>query len=352
VRNFDFATHYEALGLEPGASDKEIAQAKRAFNELYHSDRLGHMSRAAQSIGAEKVRAANEAARVLLDPSRRSAREQWIAEWRAGNSPSPPLVTQPPPTDSVQYPANSVVPKRKRVSPVARAGLASIAVGALIGAGAFLMQDGRRAGGAVTAPRTTTDTLVPARAAPEPTAPSRPALRSVVDSMITLRGDGGWTTRVNTGGGAWQASFLPESDNVMYRVRTNGTREYVLNSEPGFRRIGEEVQSYEFASLTGQAVRIRYTRWPRNAPRGTVVHTRTIALSSTGDWSQRVWLGPLGFRWEVNRPVPYEVRDDEGRISRVPPSVQSVAFGRAPVWIRFRSIDSLPLSLTFTYTVP
>jgi hypothetical protein len=90
----------------------------------------------------------------------------------------------------------------------------------------------------------------------------------------------------------------------------------------------------------------------RNAARGTVIHTRTLELSNTGDWSQRVWLGPLGFRWEVDRPVPYEVRDDEGRVSRVPPSVKSVAFGRTPAWIRFRSVDSLPLSLTFTYTVP
>jgi hypothetical protein len=60
----------------------------------------------------------------------------------------------------------------------------------------------------------------------------------------------------------WQASFIPESDNVMYKVRVNGDREYVLNSEPGFRHFSREVQSYEFASLTGRLVRIRYTRWP------------------------------------------------------------------------------------------
>jgi hypothetical protein len=35
----------------------EIARAKRAYNELYHSDRLAHMSGAAQAIAAEKVRA-------------------------------------------------------------------------------------------------------------------------------------------------------------------------------------------------------------------------------------------------------------------------------------------------------
>jgi curved DNA-binding protein CbpA len=80
VRDFDFSVHYEALGLEPGASDQEIARAKRAYNELYHSDRLAHMSGAAQAIAAEKVRAANESARVLLDPSRRAARDQWVRE--------------------------------------------------------------------------------------------------------------------------------------------------------------------------------------------------------------------------------------------------------------------------------
>lgn len=353
MRNIDFATHYEALGLEPGASDQEIARAKRAFNELYHSDRLGHMSSAAQLIGAEKVRAANEAARLLLDPSLRSVRERWIVEWRARGSSTPPRKDQPPAADRESRPPVevSVAPKRG-ISPMARAALASIVVGVLVGAGAFLMQDGRRGGAAVTPAPAAADTTVPIRAAPETAAPSRPRLRSVVDSTITIRGDGGWTTRVATGGSAWRASFVPESDNVMYRVRTNGTREYVLNSEPGFRRISEAVESYEFASLTGQPVRVRYTRWPRSAPRGTVVHTRTLELSSAGEWSQRVWLGPLGFRWDVNRPVAYEVRDDEGRISRVPPSVQSVAFGRTPVWIRFRSVDSLPLSLTFAYTVP
>ena len=138
----------------------------------------------------------------------------------------------------------------------------------------------------------------------------------------------------------------------MYRVRTNGTREYVLNSEPGFRRITEDVRSYEWSSLTGKSLRVRYTRWLRSTPSGTPVHTRKVELPADGSWSQRIWLGPLGFRWDVDRPVGYEVRDDEGRVIRVPPSVRSVAFGKPPVWIRFRSTDSLPLLLTFRYTVP
>ena len=157
---------------------------------------------------------------------------------------------------------------------------------------------------------------------------------------------------VPVGGSSFRASFIPESDNVMYRVRTNGTHEYVLNSEPGFRRITEDVRSYEFSSLTGKSFRVRYTRWLKDTPSGTAVHTRNIELPADGSWSQRIWLGPLGFRWDVDRPVGYEVRDDEGRITRVPPSVRSVAFGRPPVWIRFRSTDSLPLELTFRYTVP
>ena len=138
----------------------------------------------------------------------------------------------------------------------------------------------------------------------------------------------------------------------MYRVRTNGTREYVLSSEPGFRQITEDVRSYEFSSLTGTPLRVRYTRWPRSTPPGTALHTRRLDLPADGSWSQRVWLGPLGFLWDVDRRVGYELRDDEGRIIRVPPSVRSVAFGRTPVWVRFRSTDSLPLSLTFSYTVP
>jgi len=357
VRDIDFAAHYEALGLEPGASDPDIARAKRAYNELYHSDRLAHMSGAAQAIAAEKVRAANQAARILLDPSARAARDQWVREQRttvrsAGPHPVSPAVSPDPgPAD--------VAPPQARTGRRwgGRLLVGSVAVGGLLGAGVFLLRDSVVPRREVPVPTPRADSA--ARSVSPPSGPERPvptrppaALRPVVDSAITVPADGGWTPPIAVGGPTWRASFIPDPDNVMYRVRTNGDREYVLNSEPGFRRIDEAVRRYEFSSLTGRSFQIRYTRWLRSTPAGTTLHTRTMELPADGSWSQRVWLGPLGFRWDVDRAVAYQVRDDEGRIIRVPATVRSVVFGKTPTWIRFRSTDSLPLTLTFRYTVP
>ena len=79
----DFAAWYAALGLSPGASDEDIARAKRAYNELYHADRLAHMSGTARAIAEDRVKAANGAAQALLDPALRARRDAWVAGSRA-----------------------------------------------------------------------------------------------------------------------------------------------------------------------------------------------------------------------------------------------------------------------------
>jgi hypothetical protein len=172
----------------------------------------------------------------------------------------------------------------------------------------------------------------------------------VTDSIVVLSGDGRWTSPVVTGGSSFRTSFVPESDGALYRVRVDAVHEEVFLGEPGFQKLTAPAQRYEFSSLTGNPVRLKFSRW-RTAPGpGQPVHTLAVPLAPDGSWGRRIYLGALDVGWEPDRPVQYEAQDDRGRVIRLMPSVSSVYFEVPPQWIRFRSVDSQPLTVVVRYT--
>jgi hypothetical protein len=361
----DFEAYYAALELEPGASDQAITRAKRACNELYHSDRLAHMSDQARAIAAEKVRAANAAAQALLDPTNRAARDLWVREARHGRDARRPGDAGGPASRKTE-PAGARTSYR-RPSPTravfqsgmrgGRVILIGLAAGGVLGILGVVAREGLERRKALGHAAETPETSI-ARTSPPPVGertgvgPAPGAARVVVDSVISVPGDGRWTRAVAVGGASFGASFVPESEAALYRVRTDGIREYVLLGEPSFRQIAGPVRSYEFSSLTGGPVRLRFSRWRMDAPPGKPVHVLAVSAPPDGSWSARVFLGKLGVRLDPDRPVAYEARDDRGRVTHMVPSVRSVFFEVYPKWIQFRSIDSLPLTLTVRYTTP
>jgi hypothetical protein len=359
----DFKGYYAALDLRPGATDQEIARAKRAFNELYHSDRLAHMSEQARAIAADKVRAANEAAQALLDPANRAARDAWISDSRHTEEASRPrdkrndqadAAPPPDPGWAGQPRAGAATGQRGRTSSW-RLTVIGLSLGGLLGATGMVIRVGlerKEVGDIATVTPAAGDTVQSA-SAPEhlERRPSPPSLATtVIDSVLVLPGDGRWTQPVAGGGSSFRVTFVPESEAAYYRVRTDGQREYVLLDEPGFQKITEPAESYRFSSMTGHPVRLRFSRWRVDATPGKAIHQMAIQVPPDGSWSRRVYLGDMSVRWDADRTVGYEGRDDRWRIMHFLPSVSSVFFERYPQWIQFRSTDSLPLTLTVRYT--
>ncbi|HEX9165190.1 MAG TPA: hypothetical protein VF862_04730 [Gemmatimonadales bacterium] len=366
----DFAAWYAALGLAPGASDEEIARAKRAYNELYHADRLAHMSATARAIAEEKVKAANEAARALLDPALRDRRDAWVADGgrpaESGQGPAPPDRGSPARAAGTPAPAARPAPARRahRLPRRFRGCLVLVlaaAVGAMLATYAFDAEPG----GAGQASVPVVPESLPARnraapppaprrdpvpAAPRPSIPG-PSLRPVIDSIIRVQGDGRWSAPVTTGGAAFRAAVFPEGPRANYRLRVDGREVQVLLDRPAIRWDRPE-GTWEFATLTGTAARLRFSRWPASAPAGTVVHSNLVVAGADGEWSGRVWLGGLRLTWEPDRSVTYEARDDRGRTYRLPPNLRSIVADPLPEWLQFRAVDGLPLTLAVRYAVP
>ena len=367
----DFAAWYAALGLSPGASDDEIVRAKRAHNEFYHADRLAHMSATAAGIEAEKVKAANAAAQGLLDPSLRARRDAWVAA--AGGRADPGPAPSSPDRASPPQPASEAAGPVAARAPARRANwlprrlrgclilILTAAVGAILATYAFDAEPR----GASQAPvpvvleslPTRTRTPAPAAprrkpvpAAPRPTTPV-PALRPVIDSIIRLQGDGGWSAPVTTGGAAFRAAVFPEGPRANYRLRVDHRDVQVLLDQPVVRWDGPAA-TWEFATLTGTAARLRLSRWPADAPAGTIVHSNLVVAGADGEWSGRVWLGGFRLTWEPDRNATYEARDDRGRTFRLPPTLRSIVADPLPQWLQFRVLDALPLTLAVRYAVP
>jgi len=358
----DFAAWYAALGLSPGASDDEIVRAKRAHNELYHADRLAHLSATAAAIAEEKVKAANAAAQGLLDPSLRVRRDAWVAAagGRADPGPassSPDRTSPPQPTAPVEGPVaarapargTNWLPRRLRGCLVL---IFTAAVGAMLATYAFDAEPRS----ASQAPVPVVPEAPPARArTPAPVArrPSipGPVLRPVIDSIIRLQEEGGWSAPVTTGGTGFRAAVFPEGPYANYRLRVDHRDVQVLLDQPVVRWNGPAA-TWEFATLTGTAARLRLSRWPADAPAGTIVHSNLVVAGADGEWSGRVWLGGFRLTWEPDRNATYEARDDRGRTFRLPPTLRSIVADPLPEWLQFRVLDGLPLMLAVRYAVP
>jgi len=63
-------THYEALGVPPGATQEEIRSSYHLLASRYHPDR--HQGNPLQALAAERMVRINAAYEVLSDPGRRA----------------------------------------------------------------------------------------------------------------------------------------------------------------------------------------------------------------------------------------------------------------------------------------
>ncbi|MCX7620339.1 MAG: J domain-containing protein [Acidimicrobiales bacterium] len=73
LRRFETSTHYDILGVAPGASHDEV---KRAYTELalrYHPDRNSFPNDESRQLAEYRMREINEAWRVLRNPATRAA---------------------------------------------------------------------------------------------------------------------------------------------------------------------------------------------------------------------------------------------------------------------------------------
>lgn len=74
-------THYEVLGISPGASTAQVREAYRRLARVHHPDRV----QAGSAASAASMPAINEAYRVLNDPARRA---MYDASLRSSAAPS------------------------------------------------------------------------------------------------------------------------------------------------------------------------------------------------------------------------------------------------------------------------
>ena len=79
-------THYDVLGVGPGATADEIKQAFRRQIARYHPDKVQHLGSELQEVAAERAREITKAYRELSDPELRPAYDQ-----RSAMAPPPPL---------------------------------------------------------------------------------------------------------------------------------------------------------------------------------------------------------------------------------------------------------------------
>lgn len=65
-------SHYDQLGVAPGAAPEQIRAAYRALVQLFHPDRLRHLKPEVREFAEERLKTLNQAYEVLGDPARRA----------------------------------------------------------------------------------------------------------------------------------------------------------------------------------------------------------------------------------------------------------------------------------------
>jgi curved DNA-binding protein len=80
----EFKDYYKILGVERGASKDDVKRAYRRLARKYHPD----VSK--ESDAEARFKEMKEAYEVLKDPEKRSAYDQFGANWKAGQDFQPP----------------------------------------------------------------------------------------------------------------------------------------------------------------------------------------------------------------------------------------------------------------------
>lgn len=78
-------THYQVLGIGPGASTEEIRRAHRQLARVLHPDRLAGTSEAERRLAERRMREVNAAWTALSDPVRRSDYDRELAGARTAS---------------------------------------------------------------------------------------------------------------------------------------------------------------------------------------------------------------------------------------------------------------------------
>lgn len=140
------ASHYEELGVAPGASAAEIRAAYVALARRHHPDRMGSAAEPARVEAAARMARVNAAWTVLSDPARRAAYDERLggpgpsstgAHVRDPDSSFQPFDTSNDVDPRLLDDTPSGAPSIPRLFALAPATLAAVGVTMVLG-GAFL----------------------------------------------------------------------------------------------------------------------------------------------------------------------------------------------------------------------
>lgn len=88
-------THYDLLGIAPGADAEEVKRAFRREIARYHPDKVQHLGPEFQEIASERAAALTEAYRILMNEELRRRYDDALAD--AAPVPPPPRPAAPEP---------------------------------------------------------------------------------------------------------------------------------------------------------------------------------------------------------------------------------------------------------------